>query len=382
MEHKKHKTTKCEECGYNVRNNAVAKHKNSKSCNRNKNKSQANFLILENGDCKCNECGFISSKIGIKSHYWLKHTEEGKNKTSGFSSLKGKPSWKKGLTKNDHESIKRTSEKNSISRKGKQGKKLSQEAKDKMSLTRKEYFKNNPDKVLYKLFDRGESYPEKVFREYLEKNDIKGWVQEFQFKQYSFDFAFPEYKLDVEIDGKTHLDEKVIEKDRIRDEKAKSEGWKVIRITAKEVADNVYECVNRVLAQLGEKQIEVPEEFLHAKMLKHLKQVEKEQKKTSIVEKEKSDLIKAIDSIDLTKRNWASEVGKLLNRTPGYIKKITKKYLPEVFEKTTKVKSFGLGLKNSQYGTCWITKEGLNKKIDKSQLDLHLIKGWIKGRII
>ena len=35
---------------------------------------------------------------------------------------------------------------------------------------------------------------------------------------------------------------------------------------------------------------------------------------------------------------------------------------------------------NSQYGTCWITKDGENKKIKKEDLDLYQLDGWIKGR--
>jgi hypothetical protein len=39
------------------------------------------------------------------------------------------------------------------------------------------------------------------------------------------------------------------------------------------------------------------------------------------------------------------------------------------------------GEKNSQYGTCWITKDGENKKIKKCELDFFENKGWKKGRI-
>jgi len=39
------------------------------------------------------------------------------------------------------------------------------------------------------------------------------------------------------------------------------------------------------------------------------------------------------------------------------------------------------GDKNSQFGTCWITKEGVNKKIKKEDLDSWINKGWIQGRI-
>jgi hypothetical protein len=43
-------------------------------------------------------------------------------------------------------------------------------------------------------------------------------------------------------------------------------------------------------------------------------------------------------------------------------------------------KSKNIGETNSQYGTCWITKDGVNKKIKKEELDSFIQDGWIKGR--
>lgn len=40
------------------------------------------------------------------------------------------------------------------------------------------------------------------------------------------------------------------------------------------------------------------------------------------------------------------------------------------------------GSKNSQYGTCWITKEGVNIKVRKEDLDTYLNQGYTKGRLI
>lgn len=40
------------------------------------------------------------------------------------------------------------------------------------------------------------------------------------------------------------------------------------------------------------------------------------------------------------------------------------------------------GEKNSQYGTCWVTKNCLNKKIDKKDLEHFLNDGWKKGRYV
>jgi hypothetical protein len=38
------------------------------------------------------------------------------------------------------------------------------------------------------------------------------------------------------------------------------------------------------------------------------------------------------------------------------------------------------GPRNSQYGTCWITKGGLNKKIKKEELESYVSLGWAHGR--
>lgn len=40
----------------------------------------------------------------------------------------------------------------------------------------------------------------------------------------------------------------------------------------------------------------------------------------------------------------------------------------------------GVGKTNSQYGTCWITKDGLNKKIKKEEINEYIKQGWIQGR--
>jgi hypothetical protein len=54
-------------------------------------------------------------------------------------------------------------------------------------------------------------------------------------------------------------------------------------------------------------------------------------------------------------------------------------------EKTKKLlsklkKNTGIGDKNSQFGTCWITKGDENKKIKKKDLNIYLQEDWVKGR--
>jgi len=41
---------------------------------------------------------------------------------------------------------------------------------------------------------------------------------------------------------------------------------------------------------------------------------------------------------------------------------------------------YGIGKTNSQYGTCWITKDGINKKVKLDELHTYILDGWLKGR--
>lgn len=54
----------------------------------------------------------------------------------------------------------------------------------------------------------------------------------------------------------------------------------------------------------------------------------------------------------------------------------------EKYKRTFKEIGHQQGEKNSQYGTCWITKEGENKKIKKEELEIFEQQGWKKGRVI
>jgi very-short-patch-repair endonuclease len=107
----------------------------------------------------------------------------------------------------------------------------SEETKNKISVIRKKFLEENPDKIPYKINhkSRGETYPEKYFREWLEKENIP-FQQEYRFKLYAFDFLI-NGRVDLEIDGDQHkLDEKIIAHDIKRDDKSKDAGFVVYRI--------------------------------------------------------------------------------------------------------------------------------------------------------
>lgn len=59
-----------------------------------------------------------------------------------------------------------------------------------------------------------------------------------------------------------------------------------------------------------------------------------------------------------------------------------KKHSSETKEQMSLKAKERIGDKNSQYGSCWINKDGSVKKIKKEELDHWIHEGWIKGRKI
>ena len=114
---------------------------------------------------------------------------------------------------------------------GKIGRPHSEETKNKISRHRKEYLKNNPDKVPYLLnHSSKESYPEKYFTEVFEKEKIE-IIKKHRVGLYELDFCIIDRKIDIEVDGSQHYyDKKILESDKRRTEFLESRGWFVIRI--------------------------------------------------------------------------------------------------------------------------------------------------------
>lgn len=105
------------------------------------------------------------------------------------------------------------------------------DVRKKISESRKRYLEEHPDQVPYKLNhkSKGESYPEKYFREWLEKENIS-FEQEYHFGVYSFDFLINNF-IDLEIDGSQHYaDGRIRKSDEKRDKRAKENGFIVYRI--------------------------------------------------------------------------------------------------------------------------------------------------------
>lgn len=101
---------------------------------------------------------------------------------------------------------------------------------------RLEFMKNNPDKTAWRT--KNLSYPEKVFIRLLKLNNLDKQyyiIREQPVFPYFIDFAFVDIMLAVEIDGSQHELPERKESDNKKDELLKSKGWRIFRVTAKEV---------------------------------------------------------------------------------------------------------------------------------------------------
>lgn len=83
---------------------------------------------------------------------------------------------------------------------------------------------------------------------------------------------------------------------------------------------------------------------------------------------------------DEDRTNWINKIKDGQNNSEfGSGSSFTGKKHTEEAKKLMR-KSKNRGECNSQYGTCWITKGGLNMKIKVEQLNGWIADGWIKGR--
>lgn len=96
------------------------------------------------------------------------------------------------------------------------------------------------------------SYPEKWLISVLNKElgliEDKDYKTEYFFHKQFLDFAWPERKLCIEVDGQQH--ERFPERklnDTKKDENLKAENWKLLRIKWRDMYNNTQECIQQIL---------------------------------------------------------------------------------------------------------------------------------------
>lgn len=227
---------KCELCGREISRSNYTKHLRShENGNLDKISSQ---IHLDHDDLFCKYCGKeYKNKNSLVQHEIRCKKNPNKINTliPGFNGKHGHVAWNKGLTKETDERVKKISEtyrKNIES--GKiviKGHKHTEESKQKLSIARKKYLMNNPNKVPYLLnHSSNVSYPEKYFIDLFQKENIC-LQYHVRISTYELDFCDMERKIDLEIDGEQHyVDKRVVESDIKRNEYLTGLGWTIKRI--------------------------------------------------------------------------------------------------------------------------------------------------------
>jgi len=112
------------------------------------------------------------------------------------------------------------------------GRPVSLETRKKLSNSRIEFLRKNPEMVPYRLnhYSKGRSYPEEYWKVVLESNGIN-FKEQYKIGVYQLDFAIVDKKIDLEIDGDQHyLDERIVESDKRRNAYLEELGWTIIRV--------------------------------------------------------------------------------------------------------------------------------------------------------
>ncbi len=128
------------------------------------------------------------------------------------------------------------------------------ETKKKLRDLRLNFMKNNPEKTSWRLSNI--SYPEKLFVDYIEKNELNknySIIREYSVFPYFIDFAFINEMVAIEIDGSQHLLPDRKNNDDKKDKLLNDLGWVVIRISEKEIKTDINQVFNQIKNILNDK---------------------------------------------------------------------------------------------------------------------------------
>lgn len=186
------------------------------------------------------------------------------------------------------------------------------------------------------------SYPEQTLLKLLTEYDIctkYTIVEQFPISRYLLDFALIDYKIDIEIDGQFHIiDSKCIEKDIKRDAFLIKNGWKIFRISWKELKNNTFNIMNELINFISdtsstERRYEISKIILeYKKPITRTREEYTECRNIEYTNKNKPliDLIMYSD-IDFSKFGWVTKVADLIKIKPQKVNKWMKRFLPELY---------------------------------------------------
>lgn len=188
------------------------------------------------------------------------------------------------------------------------------ESKELISLKRKEWIKNNPDKHVWKRKDKFKSVPCETLKQSLRDNKIS-FVEEFSpivERGFSVDIAFPDLKIGIEINGNQHYNKDGSLKSYYQDrhDLIEKQGWKLIEIFYTDAFN-----VDKIIELVGARQ--QPDYSQYFK--------DKNNKSKPNTERNRLNFSKNLLS-HLVKSFCLSDIAYNYGTTEGVIKRIAKKY--------------------------------------------------------
>ena len=137
----------------------------------------------------------------------------------------GHSAWNKGLSKETDPRIAKYSETNSRNTRGENnsfyGKKHSEETKRKISESQKKNYEGKS--CFFTVLEHRKSYAERYFDKIFTDAEHQHRIGRFV-----LDYAWPDKKIYIEVDGEQHYTNEGIEHDRIRTDYLNEQGWKLI----------------------------------------------------------------------------------------------------------------------------------------------------------
>ena len=221
---------------------------------------------------------------------------------------------------------------------------LSKEHKKSISESLKLAHKENRHPGWLSSNRKNKSYPERLFEEISRKKGLfKKFdiVDQFPFHGYFFDYAIIDCAIDIEIDGAQHYrTNDSINHDRIRDEFTLNEGWKVYRISAKELKENPELEIDKLIEFLDtESKYRIyNREDLKKHFTKYIPKYgnrkEYNESKMKLYEEENKKYVKEVleSDIDFSKFGWVSKVSNIINQKTGKVKPWMIRFMPEFYE--------------------------------------------------
>lgn len=160
---------------------------------------------------------------------------------------KSHPAWNKGLTKDNDERVKHCGESISKALTGTTKPPVSEETRRKLSESRKKYIAEHDGIWWSSRSNCKRSYAEEWTKKLLDNecSEYK-YIEEYHIGRWFLDFAWPDRKIYIEIDGEQHNWPDRKKNDIEKDKYCKENGWNCLRLTWKYIMNNTQTAIQQI----------------------------------------------------------------------------------------------------------------------------------------